>query len=343
MGRNKFFYNRVYNVKRNIINAIIIGVCIIGIIICFIVVSNFQKRKDKEQPEGILNIKSEVTVEINDSISKDLFFSKIENIKLDEIEITYPVENITSKVGNYEVIIKVSGKNYNSKLIVVDTLKPELVLKNVTINEGEKYNSRDFVTSCIDNSNTECKISFYEDAIDENGNKINYSSFKDGGEHNIKISAKDESGNEVVKDATLTINRKSNSKPTTPTVETCKYGNGDYDTNKYVLAVSTVANNCAISLDLYKNNIMIDKINKLMETETIRVKKDTDVLNLNGRFALNRQITAVFNNDGNGLVGYELSMSVNITNNSESRNIVSYKVNLDGKRVFSNNPYNLAN
>lgn len=342
MAKNRFFYNRVYNVKRNIINAIIIGVCIIGVIICFILISNFQKRKEPERPESILNIKSEVTVEVNDSISKDMFFSKIENINLDEIEISYPVENITSKIGKYDIIIKINDKNYNSTLLVVDTQKPELTLKDVIIKKGEKYNSSDFVTSCYDNSNNECIISFYRDAIDENGSKIDYSSIKDSGVHNIKISAMDESGNEVVKDATLTINN-TTLKPVTPVIETCKYGNSEYDTSEYVLAVSTVANNCAISLDLYNDSTMTEKINKLMETETIRIKKDIDTLNLNGRFALNRQITAVFNNKGDGLVGYQLAISVNMSNNNETRNIVSYKINLDGKRVFSNNPYNLAN
>ena len=36
----KFFYNRVYNTKRTIINLIIIGVCVIGVIICFVVTPN---------------------------------------------------------------------------------------------------------------------------------------------------------------------------------------------------------------------------------------------------------------------------------------------------------------
>ena len=343
MAKNKFFYNRVYNVRRNIINAIIIGICIIGIIICFIVTSRF-KGNNPSEPDSIINIKNEVTVEINDNISKDMFFSKLENIKLDEIEITYPVDNITSKTGKYDVKIKVNEKNYDSTLIVVDTEKPTLTLKNVTINENGNYSANDFVSKCTDNSGDKCIISFYEDAVDENGNKIKFTSYREKGTYNIKISAKDGSGNEIVKDATLSINKSGNSSSSTPVKpEACKYGNADYDTSKYVIAVSIASNNCAISLDLYKDAKMTEKINKLMETETIRIKKDVDALNLNGRFALNRQISTIFNNDGTGLVGYELSITINITSNNETSNVVTYKVNSEGKRIFSNNPYNLPN
>ena len=52
----KFFYNRVYNTKRTIINLVIIGVCVIGVIICFIVTSNFQG-ENHNSPESSLSIK----------------------------------------------------------------------------------------------------------------------------------------------------------------------------------------------------------------------------------------------------------------------------------------------
>ena len=344
MAKNKFFYNRIYNTKRNIINAIIIAASVIGIIICFILTSKFYGSNPNE-PKGEIDIKNEVTVEINEKFSKDIFFARLENINIDDIDIKYPENYNISIPGRYDIIINISDKNYNSTLIVVDTEKPDLVVKNVTINENEQYTANDFITSCSDNSNKNCNISFYNDAVDEDGNKIYYNRFHQSGSYNIKISAKDESGNEIVKDAILTIKAKNNTTIVTPTPTTqdCKYGNSEYDTENYLLAISIVNNNCAISLDLYKDSTMVEKINKLMETETVRIKKDVDVLKLNGRFALNRQINAVLNKEGTGLVGYELTMSVNITENGKSRNVVSYKVNSDGKRVFTNNPYNLNN
>ena len=69
-----------------IINGIIIGISVIGIIVCFIVTSNFQG-SGKKEPEGQLSIKKETTVEINEEIAKDVFFSKIENVDLDKIQI----------------------------------------------------------------------------------------------------------------------------------------------------------------------------------------------------------------------------------------------------------------
>ncbi len=343
MAKNKFFYNRIYNTRRNIINAIIIGVSIIGIILCFIFTSKFYGSNPNE-PTGEIDIKNEVTVEINENFSKEIFFAKLENINIDDIEIEYPNNYNISKVGSYPIIITINGKNYDSTLNIVDTEKPNLNVKNVTINENEKYSVNNFIVNCTDNSNKDCNISFYNDAINEDGNKINYSNYTETGSYNIKISAKDESGNESIKDATLIINNKNGtSTPATPINQECKYGNSEYDTEKYLVAVSITNNNCAVSLDLYKDSAMTEKINKLMETETIRIRKDVDALNLNGRFALNRQISAVFNSTGNGLVGYELSITVNITENKESKNVVTYKVNSDGKRIFSNNPYNLSN
>ena len=65
-------------------------------------------------------------------------------------------------------------------------------------------------------------------------------------------------------------------------------------------------------------------------------------LNLTGTLALNRKVTAVINTSGSGIVGYELKMTVTITNNGKSETIAEYKVNNAGKRVFITNPYKLA-
>ena len=79
-----------------------------------------------------------------------------------------------------------------------------------------------------------------------------------------------------------------------------------------------------------------------METETTRIKKDVEALNLAGTLALNRMISAVVNKTGDGIVGYELKITITITNNGESKKITEYKVDKDGKRVFIDNPYNLG-
>lgn len=340
----KFFYNRVYNTKRTIINAIIIGVCIIGVIVCFILVSSFEG-EDHSVKTGDVTIKPEVTIEINEEFKNEIFFSKIENFNVDDVKIKYPLDYDNSKVGKYDVTIVINEKNYNTVLNVIDTKMPELTLKNVEIEKNKTYTANDFVASCTDNSKKDCKISFK--GIDEDGNSIDYSAYKEEGKYQIKIAAEDESGNQIIKEATLTIGNpktnigSGNNDETTNNQTTCKYGDNKYDTNNYLLAVDITSNKCAISLDLYKDETMTKNINKLMDTETSSIKKDVEALNLKGTLALNRKVTAVINTSGSGIVGYELKITVTITNNGKSETVVEYKVNNNGKRVFITNPYKL--
>ncbi len=339
----KFFYNKVYNSKRTIINIVIIAVCVIGIVICFVVTSNFQG-EDQRKPEANLSIKSDVTIELNENFSKDIFFSRIENIKLENIEIIYPDDFDTKKVGKYTIGIVVDGKTYNSTLNIVDTVKPTLNLKELTINSNTSYQAKDFVLNCSDNSNNECDINFY-DGIDEEGQTVDYSKYKDAGTYAIKIEAKDPSGNQTVSETKLIINGDTTtpSTPVTPSVPTtCKYGDGEYDSQNYTLAVNITTNNCAVSLDLYKNSTITAEINKIMDTETIRIQRDVQALNILGTPSLNRRMTAVVNKSGDGIVGYELRMTISITDGSKSTLIADYKLDANGKRIFISNPFNLA-
>ena len=342
---NKFFYNRVYNTKRNITSAIIIGACVIGVIICFIFVSG-NNVQNHSTNNGNLSIKNEVIVEINQKFEKDIFFSKIENVDLNDINITYDLYYDISKVGRYNVTLEVNGKEYNSILNVVDTTKPELVLEDLKIKKDEKYFADDFVVSCSDNSDEDCIIYFSEDGIDEEGNSIDYSKYTEEGKYQIKITAKDINDNQTTKTATLIIEGESGSNPEDdpgsdePIV--CKYGDNVYDSENYLIAVDITANKCAISLDLYKDETMTTEINKLMDTETTRIKKDVEALNLTGTLALNRKVTAVINKSGTGIVGYELKISVTISNDGETKTVTEYKVDSEGNRVFIENPYNLV-
>jgi len=262
----KFFYNKVYNTKRTIINAIIIGACVIGVILCFIVVSNTNV-KNLTPEKGNLSIKNEVTVEINEKFENDIFFSEVKNVDLDKIEVTYSLDYNIETPGTYDVTIKVNEKEYPTKINVVDTTMPTLTLKKHSIDLNKTYSAMDFVESCKDNSNKECQIEFYEEK-DEAGNIIKYNSYTKEGTYSIKIKASDQSGNEVVKETELTIgNPKTTTKPepsdpsTPPITTTCKYGNNEYDKNLYTLTVDKTTNKCAVSLDLYKDETMTKEIN----------------------------------------------------------------------------------
>ena len=340
----KFFYNRVYNTRRMIINGIIIGVCIIGVIICFILTSNFQaENKEKPKDTGNLIIKDAI-VEINEQFTNEIFFSKIENVELDQIKVNFPDDYDIGKVGKYSIVLEIDGKKYDTTLEVVDTTKPNLVLKNLDINENDQYNANSFVDSCNDNSNKNCTIKFY--GLDEEGKEIDYSSYKTAGTYTVKIVASDESGNQTVEETKLNIKSKtSTEQPTQPqepvTPSTCKYGDNNYDSDNYLLAVDITTNGCGISLDLYKDSKMTSEINKIMDQETTRIKKDVNALNLNFPLALNRKVTAVMNTSGSGIVGYELQITITINKNDKVETIVEYKLDKNGKRVFTQNPYNL--
>lgn len=134
-----------------------------------------------------------------------------DNKKLeDDLEINYKKdgEDITflekyDKLGTYEVVIKNNDKEYKSLLNVVDTTKPVLKLKNVSIKVNDKYKVSDFVEECSDNSLEDCILSFKE-------NKT----YKDVGVYDIVIIAKDSSGNEVEETTKLEILKKQTSNKT---------------------------------------------------------------------------------------------------------------------------------
>ena len=337
----KFFYNRVYNSKRTIINIVIIAICVIGIALCFILTSNFQGEGQINKPKGELNIKSETTVEVNEKISKEVFFSKIENVNLDDVEVVYPDNYDISKIGQYPIKIIVDKEEYTSNLVVVDTTKPDLLLKEVRIEVNGSYSANDFVQSCTDNSNASCDIDFYN-GIDEDGNEANYKDYKEAGSYPIKIVAKDSEGNQTVAETRLVIGKSESEEPPVETPVSCKYGNGEYDESAYTLTVGITTNNCAVSLDLYKDTNTTAELNKLMDAETIRIKRDVEDLNLTGTLSLSRRINVIVNKTGDGIVGYELRMIVNITNNNNTTTVVDYKLNSNNERIFLENPYNVA-
>lgn len=345
----KFFYNKVYNTKRTIINLVIVGVCIIGVIVCFILTSNFQGENKEKNSNKNLNL-IDAFVEVNEPFTNEVFFSKIENVDVNELEVTYPDDFDISKTGKYPVIIEISGKKYNTTLTVEDTKRPELVLKEVTINVGDEYSAKDFVESCEDNSKEECGIAFYPNSVDDEGNPIDYSTYKEAGVYTIKISATDNSGNQNVQEGKLTIKEKGSEPPVEdPTPQTCKYGNNEYDTEKYLLTYDVTANKCALSLDKYKSEETTKEINKIIEAEDARVKREVEGLKLheqfnieNAKFSLSNNLRTVVNKTGDGIVGYELSIIVKFENNGEVITIVEYKLDNNGKRIFITNPYNLS-
>lgn len=338
MAKKRFFNNKVHNKKRTITNLIIIGGCLIGIIMSFIITTSFT---NKSMPKKEVNINPITIVEINEDFNNEIFFSEISNVNINDFVFNYPNNFSKEKIGTYTIEIIINENKYETTLKIVDTKKPELKVKNVTINKNGRYSANDFVESCTDNSGENCQIAFYTNATDEDLAKIDYSTFKDSGIYEIKISAKDSSNNEIIETASLTIKDDNNNVPTI-IPQNCKYGNNEYDSKEYLIAIDVTNNGCAVSLDLYKSQTYLNDINKIIDNETTKIQKEINKFNLKGTLSLNRSILAVVNKSEEGIIGYELSFTVSHTENDKDPKIIAqYKIDKDGKRHFTINKYNL--
>lgn len=327
----KFFNERINGSQKTMMQIIIIILSILGIIICFFVANHFLKNSNKNN-NAILEIRDKVAIEINSNLpDKTLLFSKLENVKEDDIEVSFKNVDI-SKIGDYKVQIKVYGKEYETTLQVLDTISPELVLKDYTINENETYSLNDFVASCNDNSKESCDINYY----DLTG--IDYSIYKEPGEYRVQIVAKDSSNNTIVQEAILYIVSKD-SNPPTPL--SCKYGTSEYDKENNILAVDVTENGCGRDLNLYQSDVILSGVNKIMEQETEKIQKEFSKINVEGERVLYRTPSPVLNLTGNGVVGYTIKIEVYINNDANSELVESYYLDLTGKRIYSVNKYNL--
>ncbi len=329
----KFFNKKVHSTKKTMTQIIIIFICIIGIIICFVVANYFNSRKPKD---AIIELRDSIYIEINSELpEKTTFFSKLENVSEDSIDISLVDVNI-KELGEYPVTLKIFNKKYNSKVIVVDTIEPDLTLEELQFDEPTEYSAKDFVSSCKDNSEEECKIEFYTLAVDQDGNEIDYSNYQENGKYKIEIIASDSSNNTTIKSTTLTIG-KIDDIPS----NVCKYGNNEYDSEKYILAVDISENGCAIDPNLYKEEQQYSAINRIMDEETERLQKEFKKLKGTGTIHLYRNPTVVLNKEETGIVGYTLHVKMEITENGNTELVEEYDLTLDGKRIFTVNKYNL--
>lgn len=317
---------------------IIVGVCVLLVFVCIILVVLFSNRTPED---ARIEIRDVVTVEINSEIpDKTLFFSELQNVKEDEIDISFAEADLT-KVGEYPVEINLRGETYESKLAVVDTQAPNLVARNYNIAIGDTYSAEDFVESCTDNSGEDCIIEFYTMGMDQDGVTIDYGSYTDEGTYTVQIIASDSSGNSTTAtSATLTIGEASG--PVTPT--TCTYGNSEYDSNTYILGINVTQNGCALDLNLYQNESVTAPAYELANADTEKLQKEISKLNINENLErnLSRLISPVLNTAGTGIVGYTVHMELAIKYEDGHEEVVaSYYINTDGERVYSINTYNL--
>lgn len=168
--------------------------------------------KDVESGDNEENINKENKLVLSESYKMEVgsnypAITEFVDKKIDAtIKILFENKEISGnldKIGNYELIITYNNKEYKSTIIVSDTKKPVVVLKDVTIKYGESYNAEKFVKKVEDSS--EYTISFVDEKM---------SKYKNSGKYVVEIKVVDKYGNET-RDKVNLIIEESVTKPST--------------------------------------------------------------------------------------------------------------------------------
>ena len=160
------------------------------------------------------SLKNQITLEIGSELpvitdyfedSSDVNADAIIKYYYNDIEISETSFTSTKddkmylKTANtYKVLIIDGDKEYTTSLKIVDTVAPTVVLKNVSITEGDKYSVKDFLSSYSDNSGSNSYTISFKDN--------NYANFKNIGTYTVVITVCDQHKNCVDKTGSLTIN-----------------------------------------------------------------------------------------------------------------------------------------
>lgn len=166
--------------------------------------------KTVEKNNVIIN--DEKILEVFSELPKATDFAiKGTDINYGNLKFAANASNITvvNMVGEYTLSIKFKGQTYPVTLKVVDTVAPELNLKELSINEGETYDINSFIGEVKDNYDSSVTPKFVTTDLKEGSETeyIDYSSYKDPGEYTIKIEVEDSSKNKTVKETKLIIKK----------------------------------------------------------------------------------------------------------------------------------------
>lgn len=242
--KKRFIFDENYikrYAKKDKIKWLVIGACALVLIIVIIIVILANRKPDNPNlpVTPVFELKEELVIESGSEIPEVVdYFTKLENVDINDIKVTYPeefevsydtslcsvaeieemeessdinyeqydcVDTILKAPATYGITILLLEKEYTVKLTVVDTAAPVILTKNLEIYQSESYKIDDFVQLCFD-VNDECSLSYVETDTDKDGNVIDYSKYTDVGTHKIRLIAKDQYGNisEPV-ETTLTI------------------------------------------------------------------------------------------------------------------------------------------
>lgn len=327
---------------------VIILIIAVVILILFVKGCNDNKSKKVKTPNEINNsepvIVESISININQDVpSIDEFVKNYSKVKNETDTIKYEDTNFANNkynaVGSYKVTITLNGKEYTSKILVIDKEPPVFALKDVTITEGDYYAINDFVTSCSDNSGKECVINY---------EFPEYGKLSSPGTYNIGIVATDLSGNAAAtQKAKLVINAKAVSPtPSKPKNKTCEFGSTEY-TSDHVITYSLIKNNCPIDASYAKTDTYITIPDQMAKKEYDKLYQEIQNKNVSMLIQFSRTVIPVLNNEKTGLVGYAAYITADEVEKTSSgkvkkiRTVVSFDINPNGTRKYTVNELGL--
>lgn len=310
---------------------VIVALVLIVILVLFIKGCSSNKKSKPKTPTEINNsepiIVDSISINLNQELPKiNEFVKNYDKFKTDSDSIIYDEKNLVdnkyNSVGSYNVKIVLNGKEYTSRIVVVDKEAPIFTLKDVTIQEGAFYTINDFIASCSDNSGKECALSYEKDE---------YGKYTAPGIYDISIVAADLSGNLAASKQTKLI---INAKPTPPKRNpntTCQYGSAQY-TSDHVLTYSLIKNNCAIDVKYAKTDTYITVPEQMARKDLEKVKEEITYKNITMKIKFDLTVVPVLNNEKTGLVGY--SAYISAVNTANGKTVLSYDLNSNGTRKY---------
>ncbi len=114
----------------------------------------------------------------------------------------------------------------------------------------------------------------------------------------------------------------------------CPYGDSNYNTS-YTLSVSLINNGCAANPNSNNNQVTSvinkDRSNAIRELASMGFSQDY--------YEYKYDVDSIYNNTGNGIVGWQITVTINAVDPSSSYNAMSakYVINTNGTRSFINN------
>lgn len=127
------------------------------------------------------------------------YYLNNQEISLEDFTSTKDTLYYLNSIDDYQVIVTIGDKDYVSELNVVDTTKPAVTLKSLTITEGDKYTIKQFLDSYNDNSGSSSYTISYVDMTD--------SKYTTPGTYDIEIKVCDLYKNCIEQIAKLTVNK----------------------------------------------------------------------------------------------------------------------------------------